>query len=102
MSKIYSVWVSSNASGGGSDHCGYVRAFDEMEALREADLNFSDRIRRSLADQSIKLDHFEVDEWNLIDDDENEPTCVNDPEPRYRTCGRVQSDSAVLECDECD
>jgi hypothetical protein len=100
MSNIYNVWVSSNAIGGGSDHCGYVRAFDEMEALREADLSFGDCVRRSLADRSIKLEHLHVDEWEAIDG-EIQPTCVNDPEPRCRTCGRVQSDSAVLECDEC-
>jgi len=81
MGKIYNVWVASNSYGGREDHCGFVRAADETEAMREARARFKDSIRTSLSDKSKELDYLYVDEWTPIDDDDqdqSEPVCIND------------------------
>ena len=78
MSKIYDVWVTSNAYGQRDDHCGCLRANDADDALQLANDLFSDSIRTSLKDRSQQLDHLYVSEWTPCDDDESEPVCAND------------------------
>ena len=77
MSKIYDVWVASNAYGQRDYHCGCVRANDADDALQLANDLFSDSIRTSLKDRSQQLDHLYVTEW-ACEDDEPEPVCAND------------------------
>jgi hypothetical protein len=77
MEKVYNVWVASNAYGGREDHCGFVRAFDEKEALEQARIHFKDCIRTSLKDKNAELDHLYVDEWVAVDDDDHPPQTAN-------------------------
>jgi hypothetical protein len=98
MIKIYNVFVTSNAYGHKEEHCGHVRAESREEAVSIGESLFSDSIRRVNGDT---LDHLYATEWEEVEPGEPEPICENDPEPRCRTCGRVQEDTAVLECDEC-
>lgn len=78
MTKIYDVWVASNAYGDREEHCGCVRANDADDAMLLANDLFSDSIRTSKKDRSQQLDHLYVSEWTPCDDDESEPVCAND------------------------
>lgn len=78
MTKIYDVWVASNAYGDREEHCGCVRANDADDAMLLANDLFSDSIRTSKKDRSQQLDHLYVSEWTPCDDDDSEPVCAND------------------------
>lgn len=82
MSKIYDVWVASNAFGGREEHCGCVRADNHDDAILLAYVYFGDSIRTSLKDKSQKLEYLYVTEWTPREDEEGEmtpePKCTND------------------------
>jgi len=80
MSKIFDVWVASNAFGGREEHCGCVRADNHDDAKLLAYDHFRDSIRTSLKDKSQQLEHLYVSEWTQPDEDgeQSEPVCVND------------------------